>query len=329
MTTRHSTTRHRPSLRLGLLALLVFGTVTTASRAAVPLASLEPLQPSPAFPDLGTLRALPDTGARHGFLYCGCGSSGEAFPSNATRSLSAGLLRARQLVRAAARNSTEQKFAAAAGALGEAMAGCARAHGLGACVAADAAGPKVYCTVDKASGDALGRTGGFLAKAPLCKADKATAGKPVGSEEPVASGAPVTVSPSASPGDLKVSEGCVAVEHLRGAVLQHRAHLRRRVLCGRGFCATPNHAIEVDGVQTSMRELCAPDGAWTCVPSVRMVNNIKVKVHAWWEVRPGLVVTPHDARFPRVATLISQTLEDLKDFFFFGERYAAASCKTF
>lgn len=50
-------------------------------------------------------------------------------------------------------------------------------------------------------------------------------------------------SPDASPESISPNEGCFAVEHLDGFVLQHPKHLMRPVLWANGFCATPNHAI--------------------------------------------------------------------------------------
>ncbi len=59
-----------------------------------------------------------------------------------------------------------------------------------------------------------------------------------------------------STADASSSEGCVAAEHLKGYSLQHKTNLWRGVLCSRGFCATPNHAIIVGGKLTSLKKLC-------------------------------------------------------------------------
>ncbi len=105
-----------------------------------------------------------------------------------------------------------------------------------------------------------------------------------------------------------MNEGCVAVEHLAGYKLQHPTHLRRNVLCANGFCATPNHAIIVDGKWTSMKRLCAAE--WDCVPSVKWVNNLLVTANRRAEVG-RITVTPYDLRFPRVAVWVVQIAEQV------------------
>ena len=92
-----------------------------------------------------------------------------------------------------------------------------------------------------------------------------------------------------------LNEGCVAVEHLEGYTLQHSDHLERSVLCAKGFCATPNHALIVDGKWTSMSILCKE---WDCVSTVKLVNNLKVAVNR--RAKHGeFIITPYDMRFPR------------------------------
>lgn len=105
-------------------------------------------------------------------------------------------------------------------------------------------------------------------------------------------------------------EGCVAVEHLDGYILQHGTHLLRPVLCSRGFCATPNHGIIVDGVYTSMKKLCS-DGSWQCIRQSKLVNNLKVAANRRAVVSDSIVVTPYDVRFPKAAIWSVQMLEDV------------------
>ncbi len=107
------------------------------------------------------------------------------------------------------------------------------------------------------------------------------------------------------------NEGCVAVEHLSGYVLQHPRHLARVVLCSRGFCATPNHAIIVRGRPTSMKELCAPGGQWKCMENFKLVNNLKLSVNRRARVTDEITITPYDVRFPRLFIWIAQMLEDV------------------
>lgn len=106
----------------------------------------------------------------------------------------------------------------------------------------------------------------------------------------------------------RVNEGCVAVEHLDGYVLQHAHHLMRPVLCAHGFCATPNHAIIVCGKYTSMGRKCTGD--WKCIERVTLVNNLKVAANRRARVKADIVVTPYDVRFPRAAVWAVQILED-------------------
>lgn len=103
-------------------------------------------------------------------------------------------------------------------------------------------------------------------------------------------------------------EGCVAVEHLEGYVLQHRSNLWRHVLCAKGFCATPNHAIIVKGELTSMKLLCK--SKWACVRSMKWVNNLKLYANRRAVVNELVTVTPYDLRFPKVAIWAVQMLED-------------------
>lgn len=121
--------------------------------------------------------------------------------------------------------------------------------------------------------------------------------------------------PSAMPAELPAvtvgfTEGCVAVEHLTGFVLQHKKHLLRPVLCARGFCATPNHAIVFRGALTSMKRLC--DAAvFDCTNDVKFVNNLKVAVNRRVEISDEIVVTPYDIRFPKALIWAVQMMEDV------------------
>lgn len=105
------------------------------------------------------------------------------------------------------------------------------------------------------------------------------------------------------------NEGCVAVEHLQGYVLQHRNHLLRPVLCSRGFCATPNHGIIVNEVYTSMKSLCSA-GTWKCIHQTKWMNNLKLAVNRRAPVSENIVVTPYDVRFPRWFIWVVQMVED-------------------
>ena len=104
-----------------------------------------------------------------------------------------------------------------------------------------------------------------------------------------------------------MNEGCVAVEHLEGYALLHAQHFKRRVLCAEGFCATPNHAIVVDGEFTSMKQLCS--GKWSCVETEKLVNNLNLFVHRSAKITDRIIVTPYDIRFARWCVVIAQAME--------------------
>lgn len=109
--------------------------------------------------------------------------------------------------------------------------------------------------------------------------------------------------------EKKANEGCIAIEHLKGYVLQHPSHLKRPVLCARGFCATRNHGIIVDGEYTSMGRMCSK--RWTCTERVTLVNNLKLAANRRARVSKHIVVTPYDIRFPKAAIWVVQILEDV------------------
>ena len=105
------------------------------------------------------------------------------------------------------------------------------------------------------------------------------------------------------------NEGCVAIRHFRkDAVLQHRWHLERDVLCWRRFCATPNHGVYFRGVYTSLGELCRAN---KCIRSRMLVNNLKITVQRRYRVDFEFVVTPYDVRFPWIVIWIVQIAEDV------------------
>lgn len=152
-----------------------------------------------------------------------------------------------------------------------------------------------------------------------------TSAAPTASTAPSAPTIPTTATDPTSPTDPNTSgvqspspfaaqgggnEGCVAVEHLKGYVLQHKNHLLKPVLCSSGFCATPNHGIIVDGAYTSMKTLCS-EGTWKCVRQTKWVNNLKLAANRRAVVSDRIVVTPYDVRFPKAAIWAVQILEDV------------------
>ena len=129
---------------------------------------------------------------------------------------------------------------------------------------------------------------------------------PFASAQPdVPAASPLMEVPSPSPEPR--NEGCVAIEHLQGYKLQHAQHLNRRVLCSGGFCATPNHAIIVDGAMTSMKQLCSSE--WTCITTEKLVNNLSVFINRRAKVTDRITVTPYDMRFPRWCVWVAQAAE--------------------
>lgn len=174
--------------------------------------------------------------------------------------------------------------------------------------------PEPGATLPHASSEP-GRDSPFVSAEPVVTPDpfsQAFTFNVQGSPEPTVvpnTGAAVAANPAAK---KSVNEGCVAIEHLNGYVLQHRRHLTRDVLCANGFCATPNHAIIVDGEYTSMKQLCA--GQWKCTESVKLVNNLKVWANRRAVVDGGIIVTPYDVRFPKAASWIAQIAEEIYHF---------------
>ncbi len=116
------------------------------------------------------------------------------------------------------------------------------------------------------------------------------------------------------------NEGCVSVRHFgKDAVLQHRWHLLRDVLCWRSFCATPNHGIYYRGVYTSLGGLCRFNNQ--CIKSRMLVNNLKIMVQRRYRVNHEIVVTPYDVRFPWPLIWVVQIGEDVLELvllFIFG-----------
>lgn len=132
----------------------------------------------------------------------------------------------------------------------------------------------------------------------------------LGGDSSIPAGSDAGIFDSPEPPDSKRNfEGCIAVEHLDGLVLQHPRHIRRVVLCGRGFCATPNHALIVRGQWTSMKKLCADE--WECVRTVKLVNNLKVAANTRAVVNGDITITPYDLRYPIWAVWLVQMLEDV------------------
>lgn len=171
----------------------------------------------------------------------------------------------------------------------------------------------------KPSKSSAARPAPSSSSAPTSKPDPVAVAPPapLTSKWPASSASPSCssgMSPSPSPAMKKrkeINEGCVAIEHLQGYKLQHRRHLRREVLCAHGFCATPNHEIEVYGVRTSMKKMCGCNGRWKCVQTIKLVNNLKLAYNDRARMSSAIVVTPYDHRFPRFVVWIVQMAEDV------------------
>lgn len=157
--------------------------------------------------------------------------------------------------------------------------------------------------------------------APVSAPGPAAAPSPAASA-PNAAAAASTPTPAPTPAtDRNRSEGCVAIEHLSGAVLQHPTHLWRPTLCAGGFCATPNHALIVDGVWTSMKRLCA--GQWECMREMRWVNNLKIEYATRLKYDAHIVITPYDLRFPVAGPWTVQMGQDALRLVFMSVKLAA------
>lgn len=105
------------------------------------------------------------------------------------------------------------------------------------------------------------------------------------------------------------NEGCVAVEHLDGYEKQYARNLWRSVLCYRGFCATPNHAIIMNGKYTSLRNECQNSNK--CSVEQRWVNNLRIVSNRYAVVKHDIIITPYDYRFPKFITWIVQCSQEL------------------
>lgn len=196
---------------------------------------------------------------------------------------------------------------------------CAATHGHEACVNWDASsifmGDASLCMSDRATGrnvvkkDAMSvHTVGACDLRDDMKSPASSLRQIDNVNEPDSRVIPV---PTEFPEVDSIFEGCVAIEHLPGVGLQHAAHLRRRVLCWNRFCATPNHAIIVDGKWTSMKAMCSAGGEWNCTRTIKRVNNLSVAYNTRYRYNRRIVITPYDSRFPRALMWLAQIIEDL------------------
>lgn len=184
---------------------------------------------------------------------------------------------------------------------------CARNTTLDDCIQVDAnlrgQYPHPLCTYDKITGRNLRYKDGvpdWKAAAPICRTQNRTV------EGIIIRPFYQTTSPF-----HPVREGCVAVEHLLGYHLQHRNHLLRPVLCHKGFCATQNHALEVNGVITSIRAECE-SGRWkNCRMDSKLVNNLRIWKTSRARVNEHIVVLPYNVRVPFILTWIVQLVQEL------------------
>ncbi len=203
---------------------------------------------------------------------------------------------------------------------------CAKDYSYEDCINADAAlrAPNdqpiadTLCSYVKPSGRNVVDAGNnYVKTVAACDMDEKTESKstddaPEGNGEVAAEGQVVKESDKSSKKGVDPKavnpnfEGCVAVEHLRGYVLQHSRNLRRHVLCAREFCATPNHALIVDGRWTSMKRLCRVE--WRCVGSVKYVNNLDVFANRRVRYNQHIIITPYDLRFPRWGVWLVQAI---------------------
>lgn len=166
-----------------------------------------------------------------------------------------------------------------------------------------------------AAGDGKGdgtSTDASSGRAPVSAADASTFDAELGaSPEPSPDAASAdAASPSPGVAGRNRNEGCVAVEHLGSFPTQHATPLLRPVLCGRRLCATPNHALVVRGVWTSMLKLCG-SGTWKCTARMAYVNNMKIAAGTRLRFDEDVVITPYDDRFPVAGPWIVQMAEDV------------------
>lgn len=172
---------------------------------------------------------------------------------------------------------------------------CERAHGVEACINADAESRSnvAFCTYDSATGKNVApfrlNDGSIQYFTLVLCSSNTTLASPLSS---------LRCTPDIKGECKSMNEGCVAVEHLKGYVLQHPRPLRRHVLCYNGFCATPNHAIIVDGKMTSMKRMCSTQASWNCYSDIKWVNNLKISANTRAVFNDHITITPYDLRFP-------------------------------
>lgn len=229
-----------------------------------------------------------DTRIGPGFLYCACSPTDRGYPPTALINVRSALIK---LHRKIAGNATQQSILQLARSE---FGKCVERSSYESCINADVQARKTFtrsmCAHDIA-------TGKNVAENKPDKDTLFTLGLCSSSEKYRAAIRPI-------------NEGCVAVEHLIGYPLLHARNLQRKVLCAHGFCATPNHAIIVDGRFTSMRRMCAADGPWECTEKETLVNNIKVWRHRRVRVSDLVTITPYDYRFPRWVVWVAQFVHE-------------------
>lgn len=112
---------------------------------------------------------------------------------------------------------------------------------------------------------------------------------------------------------IKLNEGCVAINHLKGYPQLYTRNIWTEMYCYKqDVCATANHAIIFRGVYTSLKVVCAnPIHINSCSRKYGWVNNLRVSrryEQNLVKVSDDISITPWDYRFPKIAVWISQTI---------------------
>lgn len=300
-----------------LLSLAILVVCTSSTNAALFKSPASPPVVDPkqeVFPRSNVTRLSP------GFIECPCSSSWRGFAHDKVL-LEA---RAKLITLAAAVGGTDPTGEHAIKVTQEIYDECVRTHGHEACVNWDAAnvfvGDASICLSDRDTGRNVVADGpSNVQTVGACDLRTDTKSPPESldiDEDAAKKAKELSVRPAETQeaGPDSWFEGCVAIEHLRGANLHHVRHLRRRVLCARGFCATANHALLINNRWSSMKQMCGKRGSWNCTRSIKMVNNLSVAYHSRWRYDRTIVITPFDARFPNILIWLGQIVEDLIHF---------------
>jgi len=237
--------------------------------------------------------ALKSPSIMNGPMSCACSATNRGYPKEALDIMKTGLDNLQEGV-TKANIFDESEVEALKEHLEKAALACFKKFGTEACVNADKKlrkGGRFYCMHEMRNGKNVHlKNKEFLTVGPCSSNIK-------------------TASTETQLGD-PINEGCVAIEHIKGYYTLHRNDMMRRVLCVPeiDFCATPNHALLIDGKWSSLKKMCTKEG-WECTEEERLVNNLNFLFRTRLRFNDRIVITPYDASWPIFCTAIAQIIE--------------------